>query len=262
MSYSKRKLRNVDNEFRHTGIWPFSLLKKVKNQAFTKETNSPTVKIFDPVALAFEAGSKLIKAGWVGMHLMPEEFLWKVVDAEQKEVSALAENWINDHKNDIADDFEKRIQAYFIGDKLAVQATSEALMAYRIGLYLATVRTLMPEAERFGRVVVRQSGGLPANQKEAVKAMQSYLAECPVYHFSTIESLTVYDVISEHLFAACFTEAEAQQLGVGPNRHAEVHGLASYGDLRGATKMLCVQDFLLHAVAVAQNGQKVGAGIY
>ena len=64
-------------------------------------------------------------------------------------------------------------------------------------------------------------------------------------------------MILEDLFARCMTQTEAQNLRSGPNRHAEVHGLASYGTLQGATKMLSAADFMISAVnlAIAQQSQ-------
>jgi len=77
------------------------------------------------------------------------------------------------------------------------------------------------------------------------------MGEVPAGNCAPIESLTGYKIVSEDLFARCFTLADAQQLGAGPNRHAELHGLASYGNLRGATKMLCITDLMFNAVSLA-----------
>ncbi len=41
------------------------------------------------------------------------------------------------------------------------------------------------------------------------------------------------------------TEADAQAFGGIPNRHAQLHGFASYGNFKGATTLVCVKDFLL-----------------
>jgi hypothetical protein len=240
-----------NEELRHTGIWPFNLFPSIRNRSDPAINN---VKIFDPVALAFNAGGRLIEAGWVGLELMPTAFLWRVVDAKPDDIGALVSDWVGDHQAAIADIFEERLREYSFDD-LAKRAMSEALHAYRASHFLSTVRTLMPEFERFGRMVARADGSLPRNQKEAVTAIQGYLGELPAGHYPPIESLSTYHMISEDLFARCLTQADAQNLGHGPNRHAEVHGLASYGDLRGATKMLSGVDFLLSAVnlAMAQN---------
>ena len=240
-------------DFRHTGLWPFSLYPRSAGLMRSRNRNIQTAKVFDPVALAWMAGPKLTDAGWVGLELMPTDFLWKIVDSEPEDVSSLAEKWVGDHRVDIADSFQARQQSYRSEDGLADQAATEALSAYRNGHFLATVRTLMPEAERFGRKLTSHGGQHFTSQKTAIEAMQKNLGEFPVSHFSPIESLTVFPVISEHLFARCFTEHDAQQLGTNPNRHAEVHGLASYGNLCGATKMLCVQDFLLHVLTIVMT---------
>lgn len=251
----------MTDDFRHTGLWPFSLFPKSVGLQQTRSRNTQTAKIFDPVALAWMAGPKLTDSGWLGLELMPTDFLWKVVDSEPEGVSSLVEQWIGDNRIDIADDFQKRQQGYRTEDELADQATTEALSAYSNGHFLATVRTLMPEAERFGRKLISHRGQQFTSQKAAIQAMQKFLGEFPVAHFSPIESLTVFPVISEHLFARCFTEHDAQLLGQNPNRHAEVHGLASYGNLCGATKMLCVQDFLLHVLTIVLTSAKEGDNV-
>jgi hypothetical protein len=237
-------------EIRHTGIWPFNLFPPMGKP----DPASPTVKIFDPVALAFNAGGRLIEAGWGGLELMPTAFLWKIVDAKPDDVGVLVSEWVNEHQAAIADVFEERLSDYTF-DELAKTAMCQALDAYRRSHFLATVRTLMPEFERFGRMVVQADGSLPGTQKESVKAIQGYLGDLPAGHYPPIESLSTYHMISKDLFARCLNQEDAQNLGAGPNRHAEVHGLASYGNLQGATKMLSAADFMLSAVnlAIAQN---------
>ncbi|WP_031257075.1 hypothetical protein [Mesorhizobium sp. L48C026A00] len=59
-----------------------------------------------------------------------------------------------------------------------------------------------------------------------------------------VEDFSAYNLVSEDLFAKCFKEGDAVALS-NPNRHAEIHGLASYGDLRGATKVLSAADFMV-----------------
>jgi hypothetical protein len=243
----------ADDDFRRTGIWPFSLFPM--NWGALKPQTDPAnaggkVEVFDPVALAWMAGPKLITAGWVGIKIMPHSFLWQVVDTAPAEVSGLVETWVDAHRSAIADLFTERLATYTV-DELAKTAMDQAIDAYRREHFLSTVRTLMPEIERFGRMVASHGGTLPGNQQEAIKAIKSYLGDVPVSYFDPIESLSIYPVIADDLFAKCFTAADASQLGAGPNRHAELHGLASYGDLRGATKMLCVGDFLLGSVTAA-----------
>ncbi|MER9852533.1 MULTISPECIES: hypothetical protein [unclassified Mesorhizobium] len=114
----------------------------------------------------------------------------------------------------------------------------------------------MPEFERFGRMVVLADDSSPRNQKQAVAAIQDYISALPAGFYPPIESVAAFSLISEDLFASCFTEADALALS-NPNRHAEMHGLNSYGDLRGATKVLSAADFLVSAVntAIAQSAK-------
>ena len=243
------------DERRHTGLWPFSLL----TSGLWRDKGDSGVEraqVFDPVALTYSVSSKFTDAGWIGLDVMPSSFLYRVLDADKAggDVSALIEDWIEEKKDVIAAEYERRIQTYSF-DELALRALREALLAYRAGSYLSVVRTLMPEFERLGRMVILADGSKPMSQKQAVRAIQDYLSNFPAGFYPPIESLAAYSLISEDLFASCFTEADALALS-NPNRHAELHGLASYGDLRGATKVISAADFM---VSIANRAATMAA---
>ncbi|MER8751195.1 hypothetical protein NKH57_18325 [Mesorhizobium sp. M1050] len=244
------------DETRHTGLWPFNILP-ANLGGRRRDPSVAQTQVFDPVALAFSASSKFTDAGWIGLDVMPSSFLYRVMDAERAggDVPALISAWIEEKKATIADEYERRLQTYSFDD-LARRALHEALLPYRSGSYLSVVRTLMPEFERFGRMVVLADGSSPRNQKQAVAAIQDYISALPAGFYPPIESVAAFSLISEDLFASCFTEADALALS-NPNRHAEMHGLNSYGDLRGATKVLSAADFLVSAVntAIAQSAK-------
>jgi hypothetical protein len=248
------------DETRHTGLWPFNMLPSSAHGR-SSDPSVQKAQVFDPVALAFSASSKFTDAGWIGLDLMPSSFLYKVMDAEKagEDVASLISAWIEDKKQNIADEYQRRLQTYSF-DELARRALHEALLSYRAGSYLSVVRTLMPEFERFGRMVALADGSRPRTQKQAVGAIQDYISMLPAGFYPTIESLAAFSLISEDLFASCFTEADALALS-NPNRHAEMHGLTSYGDLRGATKVLSAADFLVSAVnaAMAMNANQKNA---
>lgn len=236
------------DETRHTGVW---LLNHIPSWLGRKDgargPNTQTATVFDPVALAFDATSRFTNVGWIGLDVMPSSFLYKVMDTKDAggDVAAVIETWVTENKEKIATEFESRLSTYKFDD-LARQALKEAIISYRAGSYLSVVRTLMPEFERFGRLVL-QSEGKTGKQKDAVKAIQDYISNLPVGFYPPVESLGAFSMLTESLFATCFTEADATAL-TNPNRHAELHGLATYGDLRGATKVLSAADFLVSAV--------------
>lgn len=244
------------DETRHTGLWPFNMMASRAGHS-----DAVQAQVFDPVALAFTASPKFTDAGWIGLDVMPSSFLYKVLDADRagEDVPALISAWVENKKAVIADEYERRLQTYSF-DELARRALHEALLSYRGGSYLSVVRTLMPEFERFGRMVALPDGTMPRNQKQAVRAIQDYISNLPAGFYPTIESLAAFSLISEDLFASCFTEADAVALS-NPNRHAEMHGLSSYGDLRGATKVLSAADFLVSAVntAIAMSNNQATA---
>lgn len=237
---------NID-ETRHTGLWPFNMLPS-RLTSRPRDPNVVEAKVFDPIVLAFDASPKFTNVGWIGLEVMPSSLLYKVIDAEKdgEDVAGLISTWVENNRERIANEYERRLRTYSF-DNLACRALHEALLSYRIGSYLSVVRTLMPEFERFGRMVVLADGTKPTNQREAVKAIQDYISELPASFYPSIESLAAFSLVSEDLFARCFTEADALALS-NPNRHAEMHGLSSYGDLRGATKVLSAADFIVSAV--------------
>src|SRR5690349_7617420 len=102
-----------DDEIRHTGIWPFSQFPSgwgaLEPPPRPAGQTAKVTAVFDPVALAWMAGPKLMEAGWVGIEIMPRSFLWKVVDADQAAVGSLAEAWVTAHQSAIADLFSERL---------------------------------------------------------------------------------------------------------------------------------------------------------
>lgn len=240
------------DETRPTGLWLLNMLP-LGGRKHPRDQGESTATIFDPVALAFSASPKFTNTGWIGLDAMPSSFLYKVLDADRDggDVDSLIHNWIDSNKERIVAEYEERLNTY-THDELAIRALREALFAYKNENYLSAVRVLMPEFERFGRMIVSEDGSQAKNQKEAIKAIQDYISVLPVGFYPPIESLAAYSLLSEDLFAKCFTETEALALS-NPNRHAEMHGLNSYGDLRGATKILSVADFVVSAVNSVVN---------
>ena len=242
------------DEQRHKGIW---LLNHLPSSFFRKpKPHDPSVRVaqvFDPVALAFDATSKFTEVGWIGLDVMPSSFLYKVMDTKEAggDVDAVIETWVAANTDKIADEFQSRLSTYTF-DALALQALGESIQSYRAGSYLSVVRTLMPEFERFGRMVVRDDGTMPDSQKAAVEAIKENIKNLPASAYPPVEVLGAYSLLQEDLFAKCFNASDASNLS-NPNRHAELHGLATYGNLRGATKVLSAADFLVSAVNVAKK---------
>jgi hypothetical protein len=134
-------------------------------------------------------------------------------------------------------------------------ATIEAIDAYEASRFLSVVRVLLPEFETFGRSLVDRTK--KTSQKAVIDELKKTIEQLPVSGSDPIESFSLYHFIDDHLFAVCFTEADAQAFGDIPNRHAELHGLASYGSLQGATTLLCVFDFLIqlmHRLTMLTSG--------
>ena len=238
----------MTKDLRHTGVWPFSLFNK---GGLTDSSGNP-VKVFDPVAQQFEALSSFTSTGWIGFPFMSEDFLWDVIDGNETETVKLIENWTTENRLKIADYFNERSEQYNAYPEVN-SIFSEAIMNYRDERYVSVVRVLLPEFERLGRLITLPDGSQPQRSGDAIKAMQDYLGEFPVSIMTGLELSTAFHVLSGPLFERCFSTSDAIAIGPGPNRHAETHGLADYGNLRGATAILACVGLMLTSIEYAHT---------
>ncbi len=232
---------NVTRVIRGTGMWPF-----VSSRPWNLEVAAGEAVLIDPVAVASCAAAELRMAGWPGISLMGQNFQMGLIDQPEGVVTAAVEAWYNTNRYLVCDALLARLNAYKIDDlsRTAKAAMQEAIGAYRNQHYLSAVRVLLPEFECFARSLVADKTK-KRSQKEVIDDLKDTVNQLPVTGSDPLESFSLHHFIDEHLFANCFTDADAQALGTIPNRHAEVHGFASFGDLKGATTLVCVMDFLL-----------------
>ena len=230
---------------RGTGMWPF-----VKPRPWNLTPTPDEAVFIDGVAVASEAASELVKVGWPGISLMDSDFQMALIDAPEGTTASLVETWFASHRDQVCETIEKRLAGYDVDglSSTAKIAMEEALIAYKEGLYLSVVRVLLPEFECFARALVRDKTQR-FTQKKVIEDLKELLGHTPVIKDDPLESFSLFHFIEEHLFAQCFTEVDAQAFGSVPNRHAEMHGFASYGTLQGATTLVCVMDYLLRMMA-------------
>lgn len=223
-----------------TGMWPFYYKRPW-------DFNPPPgiAAITDPLAVAFEASTVFTNVGWPGTSIMGTDFLLSVLDDEAT-AEIKIERWFEGHRNELADEVANRLPKYNAQrfSTTALTAMAEAIASYRTGSYLSVVRILMPEFEGIGRSLVTNRVS-KTSQKKVIDDLQAAINHTPLMQDDALEMTTLHNFIENDLFAKCHTESEAALLGTSPNRHAELHGLTSYGDLRGATFILCAMDLLL-----------------
>lgn len=224
-----------------TGIWPM-----VNPRPWNMTAPPGYGVVVDSVAVASEAARELKSAGWPGIGLMDDAFQMSILEAPAHEIPRMVEGWFEANKDAVADLLDRRLADYGAArlSKSAVKAMGEALESYRQSRYLSAVRVLMPEIERIARTMVTDRTAR-TSQAVAIKKLRELLQESPLIKEEPLEAFSLYHFIDHQLFAACHTEADAAAFGGVPNRHAELHGFESYGDLRGASIMLCVMDLLL-----------------
>jgi len=240
-----------------TGMWPFVLPRPWD---LTPEPGIAVV--IDPVAISQEAAGELRRVGWPGISLMSRDFQMSLLE-ESADVAAMAQRWYEEQRASVAAELNQRANGYGITrtSKSIIVALGEATAAYAAGNYLSTVRLLMPEVEGIARTMVTDRS-VRTSQKAAVDGLKELLRETPLIKEDPIETMSMYEFIDDQLFAACHTEADAQAFGAVPNRHAELHALESYGNLQGASLMLCATDLLLRfACRLLDLGHQPPSGI-
>jgi hypothetical protein len=224
-----------------TGLWPFSNPRPWKMDAPPGHA-----VIIDPVAIAFEAATVLKNAGWPGIGLMDQNFQLELLDLPEAAVPGKVQAWFESYRADVADELERRLPTYRAErlSRSAVAAMGEAISSYRSGSYLSAVRVLMPEFESVGRGLVTDQVA-KISQKKVIEGLLDVLNSTPLMRDDPLETISLHHFISEQIFKSCHTQADAAAFDGVPNRHAELHGLESYGNLRGASVVICSADLLL-----------------
>lgn len=224
-----------------TGMWPLYYPRPWNLKA------PPGVGvIIDPVAVASEVAGELRKIGWPGVELMDPDFQMDLLEGSEADIRTKVENWFENNRTAVANRMEKRFPTYGAARLSATSETAmkEAIGGYRSKNYLTVVRVLLPEFESIGRALVTDRVK-KASQSQVIKDLQEALGKTPLIKEDPLESMSLFHFIDEHLFQKCFTHGDAANLGPAPNRHAELHGLNSYGTLQGASIVLCSTDLLL-----------------
>lgn len=231
---------------RGTGAWPL-----VRPRPWNLASTAEEPAMIDPVAVAAAASESLCKVGWPGISLMDQDFQLSLIDQTDSFVEAEVKNWYQTNRDPVCGELLERVLNSSHIDGLsgsAKTALKEAFHSYRHGHYLSVVRVLMPEFECIARGLYGGTKSKPT-QKDVIAALKEAMNLQPCDGVDAIELFSIPHFINEKLFAQCFSALDAEAFGTVPNRHAELHGLASYGNLKGATIMLCVMGFLLQLLA-------------
>lgn len=228
---------------RGTGIWPFPNPRPWNlTPAYGEDV------IIDPVVVAQAAAEGLQQAGWPGLGLMDFDFQMSLIDKPTADIELAVSGWYTNNVAAVCEELSRRLATYSIdGFSRTVRiAMTEAIRSYSAGHFLSVVRTLLPEFEVLARGLY--SGAGKPTQKAVISALKAILDSVTIAGTDAIESMSLYHFIDDKLFAQCFSTADAQALGEVPNRHAELHGLESYGNQKGATTLLVVTSFLMELV--------------
>jgi hypothetical protein len=190
---------------------------------------------------------RLEKAGWLPHSTSPE-----IQDQtlSEDDVRIIVEAYYREKWGIVKSAFLKAILDYQI-DEEAKETFREALLAHETGLYRCVPRLLFPEIERVSRVQIHACAleriASQDKLREAIgKLTPAELSSAGVY------GLRLYFKLSHHLYAHVKdAESLARVLADStiPNRHATVHGLASYSSFQSSMNALIITDFLFQAIS-------------
>ena len=194
---------------------------------------------------------RLEKAGWLPHSTSPD-----IDDDElsEKALSVLVETHYRDNWQSIRSSFANAAQEYDI-DEEAKETFLEALAAHEAGLHRCPARLLFPEIERVSRREIH-GGAMDkiASQgrlRDAIGGLiPAEIAESGVY------GIRLYFKLSDHLYAHVKDAESLAKILADPsvpNRHAALHGYASYDTFQTSINALIIADFLFQAISTIKR---------
>ena len=194
---------------------------------------------------------RLEKAGWLPHATSPE-----IEDESLGEdaVSSIVEAHYRENWHAVKGAFLNAVLEYEIDDE-AKETFREALLAHEARLYRCSPRLLFPEIERVSCAEIHAGAmdkiASQATLREAIGGLTpAEMASAGVY------GIRLYFKLSKHFYAHIKdTESLAQVLSdpTVPNRHATVHGYASYSSFQSSINALILTDFLLGAISTIKR---------
>ncbi len=184
---------------------------------------------------------KFDATGWLPYHLAPVDYVENYEGDSihlEKQISAFyVTQWLN-----IREDIESRLGAYHIDDE-ARDTFREAFSAHENENYRCVCRVLFPEIERMIRLNLFNDAGRIHTREMLGKLID----ERPLEDFVSQEAfgLVLFGRLAKHLYEQVNDEERKEfENNFVPNRHAAMHGLASYSTHKHSMNMIIMADYI------------------
>lgn len=195
---------------------------------------------------------RLESAGWL-VHYSSPYALVEAEPASLEDLDARIEEYYRTEWPAIREDFAQRVGLYEVDDE-ARAVFAEALAAHDAGLFRCPARLLYPEIERLARKEIH--GGAMDKMASQDRLREAIGGLTPnEFPGAGIAGLHFYRKLTKHLYANINDKDALERISADPvpNRHATVHGLATYSSFKSSINALIVADYLFRAISTIKQ---------
>jgi hypothetical protein len=207
-------------------------------------------KVMEPLArlsAEFKKHDRIEQQGWLVHRTTPIGLLHDS-GVDDAEISDHIEAHYRQNWHSIRKDFTISIESYAI-DHEAKDTFLEALDAHEAGLFRLVPRGIFPEIERVVRIEIH---GGSMDKMASLGGLRKEAEELGIGEFAedVIRGVMFYKKFDEYVYANATTPEMIAKIAVDPmpNRHATVHGYASYRSFQNSINALCFADYLFRLV--------------
>ena len=211
---------------------------------------APHIESIRSYAKSFERYSRFVDSvgatGWLPYHTVPisyvEECGGNTPLLEQRLSSFYETNW-----NEIRQDIESRLEAYHV-DEEARETFREALSAHEAGFYRCVCRVLFPEIERMIRILFFEDKAGTIPSKEMLNSL-THRGSLKDFMPREAYGWILFGRLVAHLYAPVTEKNRKKfQKDFVPNRHASIHGRASYSTHKHSMNMIIMADYIFQVL--------------
>lgn len=217
-----------------------------------KEMETWAKSLFQPFNEYFERDridrarfDRVLASGYVPHYTTPWQSLQ---EGQDEQVGPRVEEHYRNKWAEVSEVLQNRVQAYQVDDE-AKSTYREALLTHSHGLYRSTVRVLFPEIER---VVRTEFFSNEVRSLASLKEVRQAAGDLPAQEITDFDfGIQLLGLVDEKLYNRVETPELVMQARSDtiPNRHAALHGLAPYDNVKNSVNMLIMTDFMFHVIS-------------
>lgn len=224
-----------------------------------QENLRPVLEVVSHFAIQARLTEKFDQTGWLPHYSIPSG----LVSHEQsdEEFSSEIHKHYTNNWSDAENEFLKRIDKYDL-DSEAKETFKEALECHRLKLYRVAPKLLFPEIERlackeiYGGLRKYSSQDKKSNKAKTVgitslpdikeKAGEMFIDEIITNDFGW----GLFKKLDQHFYKPIKNQDDIKRIELDPipNRHAAIHGIASYNSMQSSLNALVIADYLFYLI--------------